>query len=140
MAAGASRSTANRAGAGEYRATIVVAEDEPALRRLVQRVLEDDGYRILLASNGREALELVEQHAEEIDLLITDVSMPQLSGPDLVAQVNRRWPDLRVLYLSGHADSALSGGGVQVNLLRKPFELEELTRRVSETLEQPVAD
>jgi two-component system cell cycle sensor histidine kinase/response regulator CckA len=140
VAAGASRSTANRAGAGEYRATIVVAEDEPALRRLVQRVLEDDGYRILLASNGREALELVEQHAEEIDLLITDVSMPQISGPDLVAQVNRRWPDLRVLYLSGHADSALSGGGVQVNLLRKPFELEELTRRVSETLEQPVPD
>jgi PAS domain S-box-containing protein len=111
--------------------TILVVEDEPALRNLVRTVLEGEGYRVLEAGNGREALEVVERHDEHIDLLLTDVVMPELSGPELVAHLRGLRPDTKVLYVSGYADSRLGLRGVaERSVLRKPFSLDELADRV----------
>ncbi len=118
--------------------TILIVEDESALRRLVRRVLEADGKRVLEATNGREALEILEREGLTIDLLITDVIMPEMNGPELVEQVALRWPDLHVIYSSGYTDSRLAGRGFDeqaVDLLRKPYTVDELRRRVAQALD-----
>ena len=118
------------------RPTVLVAEDEPALRNLMREVLEGDGYRVLEAANGAEALEVLRRSGAGADLLVTDVVMPGLSGPQLVAELAVERPDLKVLYVSGHTDSRLAGWIAEddVNLLHKPFLPHELRRRVGETL------
>jgi PAS domain S-box-containing protein len=113
--------------------TVLIVEDEAALRKLVRRVLERDGKRVLEASNGNEAMVVLEREAEAIDLMITDVVMPGMSGPELVEHVSTRWPDLRVVFSSGYTDSRLAGRGLEesgVDILRKPYTVEDLRRRV----------
>jgi CheY-like chemotaxis protein len=120
------------------RPTVLVVEDEESLRRLVRRVLEADGKRVLDAGDGREALTVLEREDGAIDLLITDVVMPGMNGPELVEQIGLRWPGLRVIYSSGYADSRLAGRGFDehaVDLLRKPFTVEQLRDRVAQALE-----
>jgi CheY-like chemotaxis protein len=103
--------------------TILIVEDEVALRKLVRRVLEGDGKRVLDAGDGRVALQVLEREGGEVDLLITDVVMPGMNGPELVEQVRQRWPDLRVVFSSGYTDSRLAGRG-----------LDELRERVERAL------
>ena len=122
----------------QRRPTVLIVEDELALRKLVRRVLEDDGKRVLDAGNGHEALGVLEHEGERVDLMITDVVMPGMNGPELVAKVAARWPALRVIYSSGYSDSRLAGRGFdegKVDLLRKPYTLEELRARVADALE-----
>jgi PAS domain S-box-containing protein len=117
--------------------TVLVVEDEEAVRVLARRVLMSRGYRVLEAGNADQALALAGGGKERIDLLLTDVVMPGMGGPALAERLVHARPDLRVLYISGYAEEAiqrhgaLPAGGA---LLEKPFTADELAHRVRETL------
>jgi two-component system cell cycle sensor histidine kinase/response regulator CckA len=119
------------------RPTLLLVEDEPALRTLVVTMLEEEGYLILQAGNGLDAIALAERHRGEIDLLLTDVVMPRMSGPELAQELRGLRPGLEVLFMSGYNDSRLVHRGVEesnVNLLVKPFSPDELVDKVSELI------
>ena len=119
--------------------TILLVEDEPPIRRLIRRVLESEGYDMLEASNGDEALSLASDHAGSIDLLVTDVVMPRMDGFTLSAQLAKDRPDTRVVYLSGFADqSATVRGGLRSEgraFLLKPFTRDRLLETVRTQLD-----
>ena len=115
------------------RATLLLVEDEPALRQLVVSMLEEQGYRVLQAENGLDAIELAARHRGSLELLITDVVMPRLSGLELAQQLRSLRPGLEVLFMSGYNDSRLVGRSVEqepFNLLVKPFTPDQLIARV----------
>ncbi len=116
---------------------VLIVEDEPQVRRVAARVLRRAGYVVLEAARADEALELVERTAGPLQLLITDVVMPQMNGRALAEKVLARQPQLRVLYMSGYADSAIVEGGVLgagVNYLQKPFTPDVLVSKVHDVL------
>ena len=122
-------------------ATILVVEDEPAVRELVRRVLERQGYRVHVAGDGAEAYERATRLAEPLHLLLTDVVMPALTGRELVARLRLTLPDLPVVYMSGYTDDALSARealGPGMRFLPKPFSSRDLLKTVQEALEVPV--
>ena len=132
---GAARSRATADAAGLLRITVLLVEDEPALRKLVARLLADRGYAVLQAGSGGDAVAVIEQHRGKIDLLLTDVSMPDISGPELARHTRELRPGLKVLFMSGYYDSGIVAGGVEpyeVHLLSKPFTPELLISRVAE--------
>ena len=117
--------------------TVFLVEDEPVVRLLVQRVLERSGYKVLDAENGRQALDILGKHEGPLDLLITDVVMPQMGGRELAEQIRPQRPDLRVIYMSGYTDDAILHHGVLdpgMHFLHKPFTPDLLTRKVREVL------
>jgi CheY-like chemotaxis protein len=120
---------------------ILFVDDEPAIRTLVRRVLEDLGYDVLEAADGTHALSLTKLDAG-LDLLVTDVVMPHMGGPELADVLAERFPDLRVLFVSGSVDRRLDGAGSSVRLLDKPFTLSELGTAVRDVLDhaRPFAD
>ena len=123
------------AAASTSRTTLLLVEDEPALRQLVATMLEEDGYTVLQAGNGLDAVSVAGRHFGKIDLLITDVAMPRLAGPELARKLQRLRPGLQVLYMSGYNDSRLVSRGVaeaKVRLLVKPFTPDELLAIVRE--------
>src|SRR5262249_37808352 len=109
---------------------VLVVEDEPALRNLVQIVLAEAGYRVLVASNAKEALAPGTAQGVQIDLLVTDVVMPGMSGPQLAGELLRPRPEIQVLYMSGYFGDALTAQGLDegATLLHKPFKPEQLLR------------
>jgi PAS domain S-box-containing protein len=120
--------------------TILLVEDELGVRQLVCEMLQRLGYQILQASGGAEALRLFEQHQGSIDLLITDVIMPQMSGRELAQRLKVLQPSLKVLYISGYTDDMLAHHGVlesNVFLLQKPFAPDELAKKLREVLDAP---
>ncbi|MBI3202196.1 MAG: response regulator [Myxococcales bacterium] len=120
--------------------TILVVEDEGAVRKLTERMLRAAGFEVLSAGSGAEALSTCEGYAGDIDLLLTDVVMPKMSGRELADQLRRARPSLRVLYMSGYADDAITDHGVldpQTKLIGKPFSAAELTHKVREALDEP---
>jgi CheY-like chemotaxis protein len=121
--------------------TVLLAEDEDSVRRLAQRVLEKAGYTVLTAKNGGEAQLIAETHPGPIQLLVTDMVMPMMSGRQLAERVKAQRPDMRVLYLSGYTDSTITRKGLLDNgahFLQKPFTNETLTRKVREALDASV--
>jgi PAS domain S-box-containing protein len=117
------------------RPTLLLVEDEPALRMLVVTMLEEEGYLILQAGNGLDAIAVAERHRGDIDLLLTDVVMPRMSGPELAQQLRALRPGIEVLFMSGYNDSRLVHRGVEeanVNLLVKPFSPDDLVGKVEE--------
>jgi two-component system, cell cycle sensor histidine kinase and response regulator CckA len=129
-----SRPEVEPAGRGE---TILVVEDEAGVRHVLDRILRDNGYEVLLASGPGEALLTAEQHRGTIALLLTDVIMPRMSGPELAERLLKVRDNMRVLYMSGYAGDALERAGVEdgeVHLLPKPFSEPELLARVRELL------
>ena len=107
------------------------------MRRLVVMMLEEAGYEVLQAGNGLDAIAVAERHPGAIDLLVTDVVMPRLSGPDLAQRLRGLRPGLEVLFMSGYTDSRLVKRGVEeanINLLVKPFTPDELIGRVAELI------
>jgi len=118
--------------------TILVVEDEPALRELVQEILQKKGYRVLDAATGVEALKLWEQHKEDIDLLLTDMMMPDgVGGRELAERVLEERADLKVIYSSGYSLDSV-GNGTQLgdgrNFLQKPYDPETLAQMVRDCL------
>jgi signal transduction histidine kinase/CheY-like chemotaxis protein len=118
--------------------TILLVEDEVALRNLVQILLTEAGYHVIPASTSREALALGMAPGVAVDLLLTDVVMPGLSGPQLASELTRRRPDVQVLYMSGYIGDALADQGLDesaVTILQKPFKPEQLLRLVRDMLD-----
>ena len=123
--------------ARERATTILVAEDDDALRAIVTRVLWDQGFRTLEAHQGREALHLAELASPYLDLVVTDVIMPELDGLELGRELARRWPSLPVLYISAYpANDIFSRGGPtdSTPFLQKPFTPERLANKIVEVL------
>ena len=113
--------------------TILLVEDEAVVRRLVAEILKTSGYTVLQAGDGPSALELLRRHAGEIDLLVSDVVMPGMSGPEVASAVTAMRPGTLVLYISGYTDSAIGHHGVLepgIAFLQKPFTADELQRKV----------
>ncbi len=120
--------------------TILVAEDEPAVRALVEHVLRTAGFTVIAAVDGREALDLA-RALPTIDLLLTDVMMPRLNGPDLAEALRDQRPDQRVLFMSGFTNDVLGERGIispDVELLTKPFAPDDLIARIREMLAAPI--
>ena len=117
--------------------TILVVEDQPEVRSLLADALEMLGYRVLTAAHPDDGLAIVDEHAEEIDLVLTDIVMPGMNGPEMAQRLILRHPLLRVLYLSGHSSEALGPLGVPQDgpaFLKKPFTMDALIERVSGAL------
>ncbi len=119
--------------------TILLVEDETSVRELTRRMLESSGYRVLAAADGSEALRLCTINREPIELLITDVVMPQMRGAEVARRVARIRPRLRVLFMSGYTDNSIDPDVAgSVSLLQKPFTLDELLGAVRSTLDAPL--
>jgi signal transduction histidine kinase/ActR/RegA family two-component response regulator len=121
--------------------TVLLVEDEAALRNLVRECLETSGYTVVEARHGGEALEIAERHRFPLHLLMTDVVMPGMSGRELAERLASRRAELRVLYMSGYTDDAVIRHGVlsqQMAFLQKPFTAEALARKVREVLDARV--
>ncbi len=117
--------------------TVLVVEDEPAVRRATVRVLKREGYYVLSAQNGEESLRVAEKHRGTIDLLLSDVIMPGLSGPQAAEKILQDRPDVKVLYMSGYTDEALDRYGVLddgIPLLHKPFTPQSLMTAVKKII------
>jgi PAS domain S-box-containing protein len=119
--------------------TILVVEDEEALRKIAQRILGLAGYKVLTAANGHDALLVSAEHAGEVQLLLTDVVMPRMSGRVLAEELVKTQPNLKVLYMSGYTDDAIVHHGVLeagIHFLPKPFTSADLMRKVREVLDK----
>jgi two-component system cell cycle sensor histidine kinase/response regulator CckA len=118
-------------------ATILVVEDEAGIRALVRKILRRQGYEVLEAANGQDALSLCREHGPRIELLITDVLMPQMGGPELVERMQTQGHDMKVLYVSGYTDdNTINSGELPAGtaFLQKPFTLGSLLDKVKEVL------
>ena len=121
-------------------ATVLLVEDEDCLRPLAAELLESRGFRVLAAGSGKEALALAHAHQHEVQLLLTDVVMPGMSGPQLASTLRQTHPGMRVLYMSGYlADAIARHGALEEGtlLLHKPFSSAELCEKVLEALSVP---
>jgi nitrogen-specific signal transduction histidine kinase len=117
--------------------TVLLVEDEESVRQLVRETLESKGYKVLEAENGEAALRIVSNYSDKIDMLITDVVMPGMSGRELSARLCASRPQTKVLYLSGYTEDAIGHEGVvdpDTAFLQKPFTLQMLSRKVREVL------
>jgi CheY-like chemotaxis protein len=120
---------------------VLVVEDSPPLRELAAHLLRQQGYKVLEASNGREALKFAEESKENIHLLLTDVVMPGMNGKDLAEKLIQPYPGLKTLFMSGYTDSAIppqSRLNGDVAFLQKPFSLYTLALKVREVLDKNV--
>ena len=120
--------------------TVLVVEDEPSIRTLAARILREQGYTVLEASNGAEALRMDQEFAGEIHLVLTDVVMPEMSGKALSSQIEAARPGIKVLYVSGYTSDVIVHHGVlgsDVSFLQKPFTEDALARKVREVLDSP---
>jgi len=119
--------------------TILLAEDEQDVREVAREFLESGGYTVLEAKDGTEAVGLVEKHQGDIDLLITDMVMPGITGQELALRLREIRPNLRMLYMSGYSDGAALNSALSdssVRLLTKPFSRSALLRAVKELLKR----
>jgi len=114
--------------------TILLAEDEPLLRELGETILTQAGYKVVTAPSPEAVGSFVGKYDGKIDLLLTDVVMPGMSGPELVKVVKARWPNVRVLYMSGYADDEIEDLDRDAGFLQKPFTPAELTAKIAEVL------
>jgi CheY-like chemotaxis protein len=122
--------------------TILLVEDELMVRDLAQRILEGAGYKVIAMHDGKAAQSLSDEELRAVDLLLSDVIMPDISGPALAMQLVQRHPKLRHLYMSGYTDDAILQHGVLeqgLKFIGKPFTARNLLRKVAETLQAEVS-
>ena len=120
------------------RGTVLLVEDEDAVRSFAARALAQRGYRVLEATTGTEALDLFRSHHGDVDLVVSDVVMPEMDGPTLCEQLRRERPDLKVIFISGYAEDAFRqhlAENEDFMFLQKPFDLKQLAATVKAALE-----
>ena len=135
----ATESRPARAADDTGQGTILLVEDEEGLRSLNARGLKSRGYNVLEAGNGLEAIELIDGHDGSIDLVVSDVVMPEMDGPALLKELRKRSPDLKIIFVSGYAEEAFAKSlpeGGQFEFLAKPFTLKQLIAKVKDTMAQ----
>lgn len=122
---------------------ILVVEDQSRIRRLVMRILRSEGFRVIEAESANAALVLLEEQGDGVDLLLTDIVMPGLSGPELAEKVHALMPGLRVVFMSGYTNGYLTDAGDDMGtavpserFLQKPFSVEQLLSRIGDVLDQ----
>jgi PAS domain S-box-containing protein len=121
--------------------TLLLVEDEATVRASVRRLLEWHGYHVIEAANGSEALRIYEENPEAIDLVLTDLVMPEMDGHELVQQLRLRNPALRVVFMSGYTERAVANDGsmpLRTGFVEKPFTVDTLMRRLREALDTAV--
>lgn len=119
--------------------TVLLVEDEDSVRRLTHRILKELGYKVLDACDGTEGLQLAKEHTGPLDLILSDVVMPQMRGPDMVEEIKKLRNDYRVLYMSGFSQEEIpktDSDGRPVHLILKPFTRDVVARRVREVLDE----
>lgn len=117
--------------------TVLLVEDEESVRQVANEILTLNGYKVLQASHGNEALEISRRHEGTIDLMVTDVVMPLMGGPELARSLALTRPQMRVLYMSGYTDDAIVHHGVLSEgtaYLQKPFTAAAFARKLRETI------
>jgi two-component system, cell cycle sensor histidine kinase and response regulator CckA len=122
--------------------TILLVEDEQSVRELTLRILTKEGYEVLVAGNGREALELMAREPRHIDLLLTDVMMPEINGPELAERVREQRADIRIVFMSGYTEDAVFRNGMLEKgsvFVAKPFSPALLLRRIRAVLDSEAA-
>jgi CheY-like chemotaxis protein len=122
------------------RETILIVEDEQSVRELLLNSLAQHGYTLLSANDGQEALRVADRHAGRIDLVLTDVVMPHMGGPALVASLRARMPAVKALFMSGYTDDAMMRHGLltaDVSFIQKPYTPQALARKIRDTLDSP---
>lgn len=120
------------------RETVLLVEDDEGVRLLARLALETQGYLVLAAASGDQALEIARRHLGPIQVLVTDVQMPGIRGPDLAARIASLRPGVKVLFMSGYLDGAIARQesiAAGAALLDKPFSIETLARKVRELLD-----
>jgi CheY-like chemotaxis protein len=118
--------------------TVLLVEDEDMVRKLAGELLEESGYRVLSAGGGEEAISLATRHKARIDLLITDVVMPKISGKEVAEQLKTIHPETKVLFMSGYTDEAIVHHGIvdsTIAFIQKPFSEHALAHKVREVLD-----
>jgi len=123
---------------GQGSELVLLVEDQVLVCRIASRVLQKSGYTVLTANTGAEALEVVEQHPGEIDLLFTDIVMPGMTGWSLADEVKSRYPETKTLYTSGYASDATTPDGrldASAHFLAKPYTPTQLRQKVREALD-----
>jgi CheY-like chemotaxis protein len=121
----------------EHAQTILLVEDEEMVRGLICEALRREGYRVVACSNAAEGIEASKRHGEQIDLLLTDVVMPGMNGPEMALRIQKTLPHLRVVFMSGYTDRAPVGEGeadAPIEYLQKPFTLKTLTQKLAKVL------
>ena len=119
--------------------TILVVEDEPVVRDFVCEILKQNGYQVIRAEEPLKAIDIVKVRGDVIDLLLTDIIMPQMNGRELYIRLSKMREDMKVLYMSGYTDDVLGNHGVleeNVNFIQKPFTVPDLTKKVREALDE----
>jgi two-component system cell cycle sensor histidine kinase/response regulator CckA len=119
--------------------TILIAEDDDSLRNFAQKVLKRQGYKVLEAENGEDALRIANEYQGPIELMLTDVVMPKMNGKETAERIQPLYPQMKVIYMSGYTDNSIAHYGIlapEVNFLEKPFTPEVLTRKVREVLDK----
>lgn len=122
--------------------TVLLVEDEPAVRELAASTLREKGYTVIEAVNGQEGLRVARQHGGRIDLLLADVVMPVMSGKEMADHLRTSHPDTRVLFTSGYTEEAIGNGGVVrpgIVFLQKPYTTTTLARKVRNVLDEAVS-
>jgi len=120
------------------RETVLLVEDEDVVRNLTRQVLEQAGYKVVESSRGKEAIRLYSENDRAVDLLLTDVVMPEMSGKEVADQLTALKPELKVLFMSGYTDEAIVHHGVldsNIEFIQKPFTPAALARKVREVLD-----
>ena len=116
---------------------ILLVEDDSAIRRVATRILERDGFEVIGAASAEEALQALEGENPVVDLVLTDVVLPGMTGPEFVDRIRSRTPGIRVLFSSGYAENALPDHGLdpaEHTFLSKPYTVDALTSRIREVL------
>jgi DNA-binding NtrC family response regulator len=125
---------------GEVPETILVVEDDAAILRLVQVILEEAGFEVLVAGSAKKAMGVVADFSRTIHLLLSDIMMPDMSGPDLAQVLKKRRPEMRVMLMSGYADGAMLVLNHGWHFIQKPFVPTALLGKVTEILHTKVRD
>jgi two-component system, cell cycle sensor histidine kinase and response regulator CckA len=125
---------ADESSASDMRETILLVEDEPAVRQLFMLALTRAGYRVFEARNGQEALKMFDQHGDSIDLLLTDLRMPYMGGAELAQHLRAKRKSLKLIAISGYAGTTEQD--LDADFLAKPFSRDDLLAKVREVLDR----